>query len=62
MSIQMRILAYGKGSVLVDDVKEAAQKAGITVVVEESEHFAAGLYCRGNFTPAAAQVRSIASD
>ena len=62
MSIQMRILAYGKGSVLVEGIKEAAKKAGITVVVEASAHFAASLYCRGTYTPAAAQVRSIASD
>ena len=33
MCIQVRILAYGKGSVLVASVTEAAEEAGIKVVV-----------------------------
>ena len=62
MCIQARILAYGKGSVLVASVTEAAEEAGIKVVVEECAHFAANLYSRANYLPADAKVRSIVSD
>lgn len=62
MCIKVRILAYGKGSVLVDSVTEAAKEAGIKVVVEECAHFAANLYSRTNYLPADAKVRPIVSD
>ena len=62
MCMQLRILAYGKGSVIVKDVKLAAEEAGIKVVVEECAHFAANLFARGSYTPADAQVCSLASD
>ena len=58
----MRILAYGKGSVLVDSVTEAAKQAGINVVVEVCAHFAANLFARGNYLPNHALVRSIDFD
>ena len=63
MCIQVRILAYGQGSVLVDSVTEAARLAGIgVVVVEQCAHFAANLYSRGNYLPGDAKVRSIVPD
>ena len=63
MYTQLRILAYGKGSVLVASVTEAARLAGIgVVVVEQCAHFAANLFSRANYLPADAKVRSIVSD
>ena len=53
---QMRILAYGKGEVLVESVSSVARAAGIKVVKKTCPHFSAGLFSRANYLPKHALV------
>ena len=55
--IQMRMLAYGKGKVLVESLASVAYEAGITVVNDECPHFSAALFSRANYLLEDAQVR-----
>ena len=53
----MRILAYGKGEVLVESVSSVARAAGIKVVEKTCSHFSAVLFSRANYLPKHALVR-----
>ena len=53
----MRILAYGKGEVLVESVSSVASKAGIKVITQTCPHFSASLFSRANYLPEDALVR-----
>ena len=53
---QVRILAYGKGALLVDSFSGAATAAGIRVVKASCPHFAANMFSRANYLPEDALV------
>ena len=53
----MRILAYGKGEVLVESLSGVATKAGIKVIQQTCPHFSASLFSRANYLPEHALVR-----